>query len=101
MPSTVRPESYPPLRDYYGDDLRPAPDGHPWRKACPTCLYRKSDPQDVGPHQGDAILSESPDNGVVFYCVHRTDESDEHRVCACYAALQASRGVAPENHKEK
>jgi hypothetical protein len=83
----LRTDVYPPLRDIEGDVVHPAPDGHPWRKACIECLFRTSDPQGVGAGYADRIRRNNLDAEGHFYCVHRTD-GEHHRVCASYAACK-------------
>ncbi|KMO32508.1 hypothetical protein VQ02_23460 [Methylobacterium variabile] len=83
----LRPESYPLLMDYEMDAVIPAKDGRPWRKACPDCLFRTCDPQNVGQGYQRSIRLSDPARDGLFYCTHRTD-AGEHRVCACYAACR-------------
>ena len=83
----LRPEVYAPLGDIEGDIVEPAPDGHPWRKACVECLFRTKDPQGVGLGYADGIRRDNLKKEGHFYCVHRTD-GEHHRVCASYAACK-------------
>lgn len=84
------PLCFPPLPDGEAGDVLPHPDGQAWRKACPECAFRSSDPQGMGRQYQDALLSGSP--GTLFYCVHRLSDG-YNRVCACYAAFHPEQQV--------
>lgn len=75
---------FPPLPDGEGSDVIPHADGQSWKKACPECAFRRSDPQGMGIQYQEHLLQ--GDEETLFYCVHRKD-GEAHRVCACYAAF--------------
>lgn len=87
MSVKLRDEVYPPLPDFDGTNVNPAPDGKPWLKACPDCLFRTSNPQDAPSIYLDTFWEKS--EGTNFYCIHRLD-GEHNRVCACFAACRAS-----------
>jgi hypothetical protein len=88
------------LPDLEGHDhnIRPHPDGHAWRKACPECAHRMSDPQHIGEAYQQRMMEF--DGTAVFYCLHRQDGKFD-RICACYAATnRLARLPQPPRHKE-
>lgn len=91
MRRDLHPAVYPLLPDYDGTTVSPAPDGHPWRKACPECLFRTSNPQDAPSAYLDRFWESQGET--VFYCIHRTD-GEQHRVCACFAAHNAGAALS-------
>jgi len=92
LSTALREKQNPLLRDFeeenlkYGGVVDPHPDGRAWRKACEECAGRKSDPQDLGDKYQADCMKGRPDSH--FYCIHR-DDGGQHRICACYAALNA------------
>jgi hypothetical protein len=85
------------LPDLEGDDADPHPDGKAWRKACPECAHRTSDPQQIGSAYQERVMRY--DGTAVFYCLHRTD-GDLHRVCACYAAMHRLPRIDASDHSK-
>lgn len=67
------------------DEVFPAPDGRAWTKCCGECAFRKNDPQQLGDNYQRELLAGAP--GSLFYCVHRTDDAANNRVCAAYGAV--------------
>lgn len=65
-------------------NIRRHPDRRAWRKACPDCAHRTSDPQDLGDRYQSNLMKF--DGESVFYCLHRRTEDGFDRICACYAA---------------
>jgi hypothetical protein len=71
--------------DIEGHDIKPHTDGLGWRKACPECAHRTSDPQNIGDNYQRRMMEF--DGESAFYCLHRRTEDDFDRICACYAAM--------------
>ena len=78
------------------DACEPAhPDGRPWRKACPECAFRRTNPQQLSDDDFDWMYLQEMFGGFSFTCAHRTDDGF-YRECACWSAIQRVRrgGVA-------
>lgn len=74
------------LPDHEGHDhnIKRHPDLRAWRKACPDCAHRTSDPQKIGDQYQQRMMEF--DGHTVFFCLHRRTYDGFDRVCACYAA---------------
>lgn len=68
----------------HDQNISPHPDGLGWRKACPVCAHRTSDPQAIGDRYQMRMMEF--DGESVFYCLHRQSEDEYDRICACFAA---------------
>jgi hypothetical protein len=79
------------LPDIETSSARPHPDNLAWRKACPECAHRASDPQDLGSVYQERMMEF--DGEYVFYCLHRRTEDNHDRICACYAAVHRIKSV--------
>lgn len=78
------------MRAIVTDDFEPMhSDGAPWRKACPECAFRRSNPQGLSDEQF-AEMYLNREFGFSFVCAHRKADG-AYRECACWAAMEAGR----------
>lgn len=64
------------------DVVRPAPRSTPWPKCCSVCAFLPHDPQHLGTDVIAMLKTDVVDDVIDFYCVHRTNRSGKHRICA-------------------